>query len=83
MQLLVRFGDRVGAQLIATGVQDAEHQQLLARSGVELFCGEHYARSDTRLPSCVVQALRLAARRCRAGAPVWIVTRLRPLRFDS
>ena len=51
MQLLVRFGDRVGAQLIATGVQDAEQQHLLARSGVELYCGEHFARSDTRLPS--------------------------------
>ena len=50
VQLLVRFAGRVGAQLIATGVRDAEQQQLLARNGVELFCGEAFARADTRLP---------------------------------
>jgi EAL domain-containing protein (putative c-di-GMP-specific phosphodiesterase class I) len=50
VQLLVRFSDRVGAQLIATGVRDVEQQQLLARNGVELFCGEAFARADTRLP---------------------------------
>jgi EAL domain-containing protein (putative c-di-GMP-specific phosphodiesterase class I) len=50
VQLLVRFSDRVGAQLIATGVRNAEQQQQLARSGVELFCGELFARPDTQLP---------------------------------
>ncbi len=50
VQLLVRFSERIGAQLIATGVRDAEQQQLLARNGVELFCGEAFARADTRLP---------------------------------
>ena len=50
MQLLVRFSDRAGAQLIATGVRDAEQQHLLARNGVELFCGEVFARADTRPP---------------------------------
>ena len=40
MQLLVRFAGRIGAQLIATGVRTAEQQHLLARNGVELFCGE-------------------------------------------
>ena len=51
VQLLVRFSDRAGAQLIATGVGDAEQQHLLARNGVELFCGEAFARADTRLPA--------------------------------
>ena len=50
VQLLVRFSDRAGAQLIASGVREAEQQRLLARNGVELFCGELYARADTRLP---------------------------------
>jgi EAL domain-containing protein (putative c-di-GMP-specific phosphodiesterase class I) len=50
VQLLVRFAGRVQAPLIATGVRDAEQQRLLARSGVELFCGEAFARADTRLP---------------------------------
>jgi EAL domain-containing protein (putative c-di-GMP-specific phosphodiesterase class I) len=50
VQLLVRFSDRAGAQLIATGVRDAEQQHLLARNGVELFCGEVFARADTRPP---------------------------------
>ncbi len=50
VQLLVRFADRVHAQLIATGVRDEEQQHLLARNGVELFCGEAFARADTRLP---------------------------------
>jgi EAL domain-containing protein (putative c-di-GMP-specific phosphodiesterase class I) len=50
VQLLVRFSHRAGAQLIATGVRDVEQQRLLARNGVELFCGEAYARADTRLP---------------------------------
>ncbi|HET6495082.1 MAG TPA: EAL domain-containing protein [Thermoleophilia bacterium] len=51
IQLLVRFSGRIGAQLIATGVQDAEDERLLARSGVELFSGELFAQPDTRLPS--------------------------------
>ena len=50
VQLLVRFADRTGAQLIATGVRDHEQQHLLARNGVELFCGEAFARADTRPP---------------------------------
>ncbi len=50
VQLLVRFADRTGAQLIATGVRDREQQHLLARNGVELFCGEAFARADTRPP---------------------------------
>lgn len=50
VQLLVRFAGRTGAQFIATGVRDHEQQQLLARNGVELFCGEVFARADTRLP---------------------------------
>jgi len=49
VQLLVRFAARVGAQLIATGVRDEEQQRVLARNGVELFCGEVFARADTRL----------------------------------
>jgi len=49
VQLLVRFAARVGAQLIATGVRDEEQQRVLARNGVELFCGEVFARPDTRL----------------------------------
>jgi len=51
VQLLVRFSDRVGAQLIATGVRNAEQQQQLVRSGVELFCGELFARPDMQLPA--------------------------------
>jgi EAL domain-containing protein (putative c-di-GMP-specific phosphodiesterase class I) len=50
VQLLVRFAVRIGAQLIATGVRDQEQHQVLARNGVELFCGEAFARADTRLP---------------------------------
>jgi EAL domain-containing protein (putative c-di-GMP-specific phosphodiesterase class I) len=50
VQLLVRFAGRADAQLIATGVRDGEQHQLLARNGVELFCGEAFARADTRLP---------------------------------
>lgn len=50
VQLMVRFADRVGAQLIATGVTDEEQRRLLARNGVELFCGDLFARADTRLP---------------------------------
>ena len=50
VQLLVRFAGRAGAQLVATGVRDEEQHQLLARNGVELFCGEVFARADTRLP---------------------------------
>lgn len=50
VQLLVRFGDRVGAQLIAPGVRTREQARVLARSGVELVCGELFARPDTRLP---------------------------------
>jgi EAL domain-containing protein (putative c-di-GMP-specific phosphodiesterase class I) len=50
VQLLVRFSDRAGAQLIATGVRTRDQARTLARNGVELFCGELYARADTRLP---------------------------------
>ena len=50
VQLLVRFSDRIGAQLIATGVRTPEQQRLLGRNGVELSCGELFARPDTRLP---------------------------------
>lgn len=50
VQLLVRFVDRLGAQLIATGVRTLEQSKLLQRSGVELLCGELLARPDTRLP---------------------------------
>ena len=50
VQLLVRFAARVGAQLVATGVRDGEQLHLLSRNGVELFCGEAFARADTRLP---------------------------------
>ena len=50
VQLLVRFAGRTGAQLIATGVREQAQHQLLARNGVELFCGEAFARADTRLP---------------------------------
>ncbi len=51
VQLLVRFGDRVGAQVIAAGVRTREQARVLGRNGVELFCGELYARPDTRLPA--------------------------------
>ena len=51
VQLMVRFADRAGAQLIATGVRDEQQQRQLQRNGVELFCGELYARPDTRLPA--------------------------------
>ncbi len=50
VQLLVRFGDRVGAQLIGAGVRTPEQRSLLQRSGVELLCGELLAQADTRLP---------------------------------
>jgi EAL domain-containing protein (putative c-di-GMP-specific phosphodiesterase class I) len=50
VQLLVRFSDRIGAQLIASGVRTPEQQRLLSRNGVELSCGELFARPDTRLP---------------------------------
>jgi EAL domain-containing protein (putative c-di-GMP-specific phosphodiesterase class I) len=49
-QLLVRFGDRIGAQLITSGVRTREQARALTRNGVELFCGELFARPDTRLP---------------------------------
>ena len=50
VQLLVRFAGRIKAQLVATGVRTAEQEDVLRRNGVELFCGELYARPDTRLP---------------------------------
>ena len=50
VQLLVRFGDRIGAQLIGTGVRLPEQRSVLQRSGVELLCGELLARPDTQLP---------------------------------
>jgi EAL domain-containing protein (putative c-di-GMP-specific phosphodiesterase class I) len=51
VQLLVRFGDRIGAQVVATGVRTRDQAQVLGRSGVELFCGELFARPDTRPPA--------------------------------
>jgi EAL domain-containing protein (putative c-di-GMP-specific phosphodiesterase class I) len=51
VQLLVRFADRLGAQLVATGVRNEEQEGVLRRNGVELYCGDLYARPDTRLPS--------------------------------
>ena len=51
VQLLVRFADRVRAQLIATGVRDEQQHRQLQRSGVELYCGELFARPDTQLPA--------------------------------
>ena len=50
VQLIVRFAGRVGAQLIATGVRTEAQEDVLRRNGVELFCGDLYARPDTRLP---------------------------------
>jgi EAL domain-containing protein (putative c-di-GMP-specific phosphodiesterase class I) len=50
IQLLVRFAARAGAQLVATGVRDEEQLRVLARNGVELFCGELFAAADTRPP---------------------------------
>ncbi len=50
VQLLVRFADRIGAQLVATGVRTVEQEDALRRNGVELFLGDLYARPDTRLP---------------------------------
>jgi EAL domain-containing protein (putative c-di-GMP-specific phosphodiesterase class I) len=53
VQLLVRFSDRVDAQLIATGVREEAQRQRLRRNGVEYFCGDLFARPDTRLPAAV------------------------------
>lgn len=50
VQLMVRFAGRIGARLVASGVRTEEHHRLLSRSGVELYCGELFARPDTRLP---------------------------------
>jgi len=50
VQLIVRFAGRIGAQLVATGVRTEQQEDVLRRNGVELFCGELYARPDTRLP---------------------------------
>ena len=79
VQLLVRFSDRIGAQLIATGVRTAEQQRLLGRNGVELSCGELFARPDTRLPEVSFadvsargrrpQALRLAGSSLCSATP--------------
>ena len=82
IQLLVRFSGRIDAQLIATGVRDAETLRLLARSGVELFSGETLRATRHAPAFSLVQALREAAR-SSTGVPVWIVTRLRPRRLDS
>jgi EAL domain-containing protein (putative c-di-GMP-specific phosphodiesterase class I) len=51
VQLLVRFAGRIGAQLVATGVKSEEQEDILRRNGVELFCGDLYARPDARLPN--------------------------------
>jgi EAL domain-containing protein (putative c-di-GMP-specific phosphodiesterase class I) len=50
VQLIVRFAGRIKAQLVATGVRTEEQEDVLRRNGVELFCGDLYARPDTRLP---------------------------------
>ncbi len=50
VQLLVRFAGRIGAQLVATGVKSEEQEDILRRNGVELFCGDLYARPDACLP---------------------------------
>ena len=50
VQLLVRFTGRIGAQLVATGVKSEEQEDILRRNGVELFCGDLYARPDACLP---------------------------------
>lgn len=50
VQLMVRFAGRVKAQLVATGVHTEEQEDVLRRNGVELFCGDLYARPDTCLP---------------------------------
>jgi EAL domain-containing protein (putative c-di-GMP-specific phosphodiesterase class I) len=50
IQLLVRFADRVGAQLVAPAVKTPEQVGVLRRSGVELMSGEFFGRPDTRLP---------------------------------
>ena len=63
VQLLVRFSDRIGAQLIATGVRDARAAAPARRNGVQLSCGELFARPDTRLPAGVVRGVRRAVRR--------------------
>ena len=99
VQLLVRFAGRTGAQLIATGVREQAQHQLLARNGVELFCGEAFARADTRLPQVrfsgvsrcgpIAGAARWCAQAVWRGesrspaTPVKMVTRLRPRRLLS
>ena len=40
----------LGAQLVATGVKSEEQEDILRRNGVELFCGDLYARPDACLP---------------------------------
>jgi EAL domain-containing protein (putative c-di-GMP-specific phosphodiesterase class I) len=50
VQLLVRFADRVGAQLVAPAVKTAGQAAVLRRSGVELMSGELFGRPDRRLP---------------------------------
>jgi len=50
VQLMVRFAGRVKAQLVASGVHTGEQEEVLRRNGVELFCGDLYARPDTCLP---------------------------------
>jgi EAL domain-containing protein (putative c-di-GMP-specific phosphodiesterase class I) len=59
IQLLVRFSDRIGAQLIVSGVNREEQFKALHRVGVQLFSGEHVARSDTRPPRVAFSRLTL------------------------
>jgi EAL domain-containing protein (putative c-di-GMP-specific phosphodiesterase class I)/GGDEF domain-containing protein len=59
VQLLVRFGDRVDAQLIAPGIVDLEQLTALTRVGVEIFSGEFVAHADTRLPQVSFKRLGL------------------------
>ena len=59
VQLLVRFGDRIDAQLIAPGIVSQDQLSVLSRAGVELFCGELVARPDTRLPQVSFKRLGL------------------------
>jgi EAL domain-containing protein (putative c-di-GMP-specific phosphodiesterase class I) len=50
VQLLLRFGARIEARLIAPEVTDEHQLTALRRVGVELVSGEVFGRPDTRLP---------------------------------
>lgn len=48
-QLLVRFADRIGAQLLAPGVVRGEQSVALRRIGATMQSGDYLASADTRL----------------------------------